>query len=109
MQEVVQGEVSLYGRTVVQQSGNMAFGMTGSAALPVFIPTWHSHNELYVARPGQEAQIINQVSLFKGFKNRASEYFDDCPVLVEQLQERELKKEDLREIVELYNSTCGRG
>ena len=105
MQEVVLGNVSLYGRTVSQYNGS-SIGGVGGAAAPMFIPSWSSHNQLWVKRDGQEAEVINQISVLKGFKKRAVEYFEDCPVLIEKLQDRDLKKSDLKEIVEFYNKDC---
>jgi hypothetical protein len=105
MQKVVVGNVSLYGRTVTQYNGS-SIGGVGGAAAPMFIPSWSSHNQLWVKRDGQEAELINQISLLKGFKARAVEYFEDCPSLIEKLQDRELKKSDLKEIVEFYNVDC---
>jgi hypothetical protein len=107
MQEVVQGKVSLYGRTVTQNSGAWMPGAGGVNAIPVFIGDWSQHNQLWVCREGKEAELINHVSLFKGFKKRASEYFGDCPSLVNKIEGRAPKKSDLKEIVEFFNSNCG--
>jgi hypothetical protein len=107
MQEVVVGGVSLYGRTVTQNNGSFMVGTGGSIAAPIYIGNWSEHNQLWVCREGEEAELINHVSLFKGFKKRAAEYFEDCPSLTAKLEGRYLKKSDLKEIVEFYNANCG--
>jgi hypothetical protein len=107
MQEVVVGGVSLYGRTVTQNNGGWVAGSAGNLAVPIYIGNWSQHNQLWVCREGKEAELINHVSLFKGFKKRASEYFKDCPSLITKLEGRDLKKSDLKEIVEFYNANCG--
>jgi hypothetical protein len=107
MQEVVVGGVSLYGRTVTQNNGSFMVGTGGSIAAPIYIGNWSEHNQLWVCREGEEAELINHVSLFKGFKKRAAEYFEDCPSLTAKLEGRGLKKSDLKEIVEFYNANCG--
>jgi len=107
MQEVVVGGVSLYGRTVTQNNGAWMPGAAGTIAVPIYTGNWSQHNQLWVCRDGKEAELINHVSLFKGFKKRAAEYFEDCPSLVTQLEGRDLKKSDLKEIVEFYNANCG--
>ena len=106
MEEIVVGPISLYGRTVNAQGAIGPMNQTGTN-IPMYHNYWMTHNELYVQKENEEAKLINQISLFKGFKKRASKYFGDCPAVVVQLEERELKKKDLKEIVELYNSNCG--
>ena len=42
----------------------------------------------------------------KNFKKLASNYFSDCPSLVEKLQNREFKKRDIIAILDFYNNSC---
>ncbi|MGV8829868.1 MAG: hypothetical protein ACWA6U_16285, partial [Breznakibacter sp.] len=40
------------------------------------------------------------------FKNDMVEYFADCPALVEKLEKKEYKKDDIESIVRFYNRNC---
>lgn len=40
------------------------------------------------------------------FRKKASEFFADCPALVSKIQNRELKRADLEEIIDYYNTQC---
>lgn len=40
------------------------------------------------------------------FKKDAAEFFQGCPELIRRIEDKELKKEDLRQIVRAFNTTC---
>jgi hypothetical protein len=42
------------------------------------------------------------------FKKEMSKYFSDCDILVKKIKAKELRKKDEIEIVEFYNSNCGK-
>jgi hypothetical protein len=42
------------------------------------------------------------------FKKDAVEFFQGCPDIVSRIEEKELKKEDLKRIVREFNSTCAK-
>jgi hypothetical protein len=42
------------------------------------------------------------------FKKDMSAFFSDCPELVKKIEEKEFKREHLREIVQFYNTQCGK-
>ncbi len=44
--------------------------------------------------------------LYKNFKKAASEYFSDCPNLVEKLKSRKLRLKHLTQILEYYDTKC---
>jgi len=47
-----------------------------------------------------------KVSLFNPFKKQASEYFSDCSELSNKILNKELRKEDIEQIVDYYNRNC---
>lgn len=107
---IVDGKLRLVGRTVlVQSGGNMMFpahpSVPNSTALysPVY---FLDHNEIMLLKEGEKPEVFNQVSLTKSFKNRAADYFKDCPSLQNKIKNKELKKEDLETTVNYYNSSC---
>ncbi|MEN8817838.1 MAG: hypothetical protein ABF274_13335 [Nonlabens sp.] len=106
MEEIVIGTVSLYGRSVNAQGSIGPMSQAGTN-IPMYHNFWMSHNEFYVQKNNEQATLINQVSLSKAFKKRAAEYFKSCPSVVTKVEAKELKKSDLKEIVELYNENCG--
>jgi len=42
----------------------------------------------------------------KNFKKAASNFFSDCPQLVKKIENKELKKKNLMEIIDFYNNSC---
>ena len=70
----------------------------------------HSYNiSSYYVRKENETEVTHLGStswISKNFKKAASNYFKDCPNLVEKLQNKEYKKKDIREIIDFYNEYC---
>lgn len=68
----------------------------------------YDYTNSYVRKPGEnEATYLASTSWLSGnFKKTASDYFADCPSLVSKIQNRELKKRDLKEIIDYYNTQC---
>lgn len=62
----------------------------------------------YVRKPYEEEAVHLASSnwISKNFKNTASNFFSDCPELVEKIQNGEFKKRDLKEIIDFYNTKC---
>ena len=109
------GKIKLVGRTVLYSNTTMTHGPVSTNVngdMIYFPPIYHHHsglhNSLLLVREGHNAIKINQVSLFKAFKKRATQFFEDCPSLVSKIENKELKKEDLILIVEYYNSNCAK-
>lgn len=46
-------------------------------------------------------------TMSKNFKNAASEFFKDCPALVEKVNTKTFKKDDIEKVVNFYNKNCG--
>ncbi|RZS98804.1 hypothetical protein [Aquimarina brevivitae] len=109
LQRMQSGKVSLY---KINTSGvntmMMGGGAGGGFGAPMVMTTPYSINDYYVKKEGEEAVThLGSTQLFsKNFKKAASDYFADCPVLVEKIQQREFKKKDIEAIVRFYNSQC---
>ncbi|KJD32067.1 hypothetical protein PK35_11545 [Tamlana nanhaiensis] len=84
---VIDGKVKLFKRTVYGQN--------------------KIYEESLIAKEGEAVIPFNYIEL-KSFKNRASEYFKDCPNLVSKLENKKYRRNDLEEIVTFYNSNCAK-
>lgn len=102
------GKKTLYYRDVFTSYGAPAmmpgaggFNMTAGGG-------FYSVTNSYLRKPEQqEATYLASTNwLSKNFKKAASEFFADCPDLVTKIQNRELKKKHLKEIITYYNSKC---
>ncbi|WP_299799379.1 hypothetical protein [uncultured Maribacter sp.] len=90
---ITTGPVTLYGRAV---------GMTSS--YPGMI-TFHNLNEFYAQRANEEiATPLQTARPSKSFKNRAIDYFSNCPTVVSKLKNKTLNKDDIMRVVEAYNN-----
>ncbi|MEO1033126.1 MAG: hypothetical protein AAFX55_17110 [Bacteroidota bacterium] len=112
---IVDGKVKLVGRTVsytdktmIHHGTSVDAGGTTITCPPEYSCLMQEHNDLLVVREGHKAIKINQLSLSKAFKQRASEFFSDCSSLVSKIENKEFKKKDLIAIVEYYNSNCAK-
>jgi hypothetical protein len=104
---LVDGELRLVARTVSVNSGGgwTQTGAPGSA--PTYTPGFMgSHNQVMFLKEGEKPEVFNDANIFKSFRKRAMDYFEDCPSLVNKLEKKEFVDDDLREIVKYYNSTC---
>ncbi|MFA5297478.1 MAG: hypothetical protein WC389_04645 [Lutibacter sp.] len=108
LEEVETGNVNLYKLSKqVYSPGYM--GSNGNIGSVGFSGGYsYNINSFYVKKNGEtEAIHLASNELFsKNFKEEASEYFKDCPQLVLKIQNKELKKRDLIEIIEFYNHQC---
>ncbi|MGB2761034.1 MAG: hypothetical protein WBC58_13815 [Maribacter stanieri] len=107
VRELEIGPVSLY---VLEQRGYSAPMYVGGAnsQMNMMHSNFYDINNLYVSK-GNSGEITHLGSnqLFsKNFKNAASEYFSDCPVLVTKIQNKEFKKKHVKDIVNFYNLKC---
>lgn len=51
--------------------------------------------------------VLMQPSIFS-FKREMTEYFSNCPKLVEKIESKDFRKKHLEEIVNYYNSECSK-
>ncbi len=111
LERLLVGKVYLY-RTVdlvyTSYVGNLG-GFRGRAGVG-FVGGGQYYNikNFYVRKKTEnEVTHLGSNQLFtKNFKQAASNYFKDCPKLVKRIQNRALKKRDLKEIVQFYNNQC---
>lgn len=103
---IVEGKVNLYKNDI----SGFYFGPTGAAGFGA--PMAMSSGPViyyYVSHEGDtEVFKITSIGNFsKNFKKAASEFFKDCPVLVEKVNAKTFKKDDIEEVVHFYNKNCG--
>ncbi|WP_421804883.1 hypothetical protein [Flagellimonas sp.] len=69
---------------------------------------WGSMTYSYLRKTNEEeaTYLASSAWVALNFRKRASEFFADCPALVTKIQNRELKRGDLEEIVDYYNTQC---
>ncbi|UGU18127.1 hypothetical protein LS482_09630 [Sinomicrobium kalidii] len=108
LKEVQTGEVSLYiatayGATPISMGGGFGGGFNTTHAYTI--------NNYYLLRTDEEeATHLGSDDLFtKNFKQAASRYFKDCPLLVKKIEDKAFKKRHLKAIVSFYNTKCNQG
>lgn len=109
MKVIIKGKVNLYTNDVGGYTYMGGTGMGGNGMGGVGMSYGGgSVTYYYVSHEGDEKvfQITAIGTISKNFKNAASEFFKDCPVLVEKIQNKTFKKGDLEEVVKFYNSQC---
>jgi len=107
---IVEGKVNLYKNDI---SGFNFGPMAGSGFGGGFgAPMAMSSGPViyyYVSHEG-DAEVFKITSIgniSKNFKNAASEFFKDCPALVEKINTKTFRKDDIEEVVNFYNKNCG--
>lgn len=110
MEVLLLGKVSLYR---VHNFGRYDSSSGGSMTLQGFSyggSQWakYSVNNYYVSKNnGTVEKLATTGTLFaKSFKKSASEYFNDCPDLVQKIKDYTFTKKDITEIVMFYNESC---
>lgn len=111
LKEVSVGEVSLYsdkisgafygGGVGFNSMGGVGMGggmMMGGGDVTYYYVCHKSDNEVF--------KITSIGNISKNFKKAASEFFKDCPKLVEKIQSKEYKKDSIESVVWFYNNYC---
>ncbi|MCB0478049.1 MAG: hypothetical protein KDC84_07795 [Crocinitomicaceae bacterium] len=114
MRVVVRGNTTLYARkqsiTLVGAPTMEGAGAGQGLNMPMGIwgpYTFGNFNEYYAFREGEDYPTgLIEVKFSKPFKEKASEYFKDCPSLSKKIENKEFKKKQVKEAVEYYNSEC---
>jgi hypothetical protein len=97
--EVIEGKVSLY--KYIQRSTNIPgqpSSMMGSDKIEVYYLKRNNENE--ATHLGSSNMVL------KNFIKATSEYFKDCPDLVDKIHEESYNKNDIEKIVWYYISHC---
>jgi len=111
MEVLLLGKVSLYrvlnfgsyadGMNITQNINGFSIGSSGR---------WekYSVSNYYVSKDGGITKKLTTTgTLFtKSFKKVTSEYFSDCPELVQKIQDYTFTKKDIEKIVLFYNESC---
>ncbi|MDF4201426.1 hypothetical protein PXD56_00570 [Maribacter sp. SA7] len=107
VRELEIGTVNLY---VLEQTGYSSPMFVGGAngQMNMAHGNYYDIKNLYVRRGinGEITHLGSNQLFSKNFKNAASTYFSDCPVLVEKILNKEFKKKHVRDIVNFYNLQC---
>lgn len=74
-------------------------GFNYSNTYKVYYITKKNSDEVYF--------IFDKKILGGKFIKSARKYFEDCPLLVEKINSKEFKRNDIIEIIEFYNKNCG--
>ena len=105
---IKEGEITLFRTLKTGHNPGMMMGPGGGA--PMMTGGYsYSISNYYVSRDNESTvfHLGSKGTYFsKNFKKAASTYFKDCPKLVTKIQNKELKKRDIVEIVEFYNENC---
>ncbi len=69
---------------------------------------FYSISSSYLRRVNEKEaiQLVSNQLFTKNFKKAATDFFADCPGLVDKIRNRELKKKNLNEIIDFYNTKC---
>ncbi len=98
--------VSCY-RDVVNSNGNMTMTPVPNGGM-MHTGFWGTITYSYLRKTEEEEAVYlastNWVAL--NFRKKASEFFADCPTLVSKIQNRELRRGHLTEIIDYYNTKC---
>ncbi|WP_324024775.1 hypothetical protein QSV08_16300 [Maribacter sp. BPC-D8] len=107
VRELEIGAVNLY---VLEQTGYSAPMFIGGVhgQMNMAHGNYYDIKNLYVRRgvSGEITHLGSNQLFSKNFKNAASAYFSDCPILVEKIINKEYKKKHIRDIVNFYNLKC---
>ncbi|WP_146106949.1 hypothetical protein [Polaribacter porphyrae] len=108
MQEVIKGKVSLYIIGASGQHVGMGFGGNSDGFGGIGGPSSFSIESYYLKRNGEDYvhYITSTGGFSRNFIKYASEFFNDCPKLVEKIKKKEYKKREIREVVKFYNTDC---
>ncbi len=87
-----------YASSIPTGNGNMSYSGGGTVS------------NYYLNRENEDgvSKITSIGGISKNFKKAASEYFKDCPKLVEKIQSKYYKKDEIEDIVIFYNKNCGK-
>lgn len=103
---VVEGDVSLYVdyRYIITASNNV-----GSNSIISNNYYYKNKTSLYLSRnKSSDVVLIKEQNkiVYKSIKKFIVNYFKNCPVLVDKINNREFEEEEIIKIVEYYNTYC---
>ena len=97
---IIEGKVNLYEKDDTYYYAYTTKSMPSGATVVSY----------YLEREGEIKiyKITSHGEISKNFKKSASRYFKDCPELVKKIKDNTFKKTDIEEVVQFYNSICGK-
>ena len=102
MEVIEEGKVSLYKKSSYKT--NMGFGFMGGSGVGIGPTVSHYYAaEYFVKRKNEE----HATDLSLRFKSTSSRYFSDCQMLIEKINNKKFREDDIIEIVYYYNDYCG--
>ncbi|NVN18059.1 hypothetical protein GUA46_06885 [Muricauda sp. HICW] len=98
--------ISCY-RDVVNPRGNMMMTPMPNGGM-MTTGFWGTITYSYLRKAGEEeaTHLASSYWITLNFRKNASEFFADCPPLASKIQDRELQRGDLEEIIDYYNTQC---
>jgi hypothetical protein len=94
----------LTGRAILYQR-NVHMTSSSGGANGILMNTTYEVAEYYVLREGETlAKPLITGRISKSFRHRASIFFEDCPSLVIQIENKTYRKKDIEEVVRAYNN-----
>lgn len=105
MLELVEaGNVNLYLSKHTSSMPLSGMGMGMGAGIPL------QQTVFYLSRAGEEIaiKVKNPGTRSRKFRKVAKEIFRDCPSLLTKLNNREFRKGGIEEVVDFYNTECGK-
>ena len=112
MEPIVTGKMNLYMRTTVTNGLMMPIGYGKFGGIGGTMTMKTEFDNYYVCKDDSDIVIklatIGRALFHKNFIKSASEYFKDCPILVDKIKNKTFKKRDIKRIVRFYNSNCNK-
>ncbi len=102
------GRVSVYifphidSNTPKNTNNNIRLGVSGGLTV---LLTNNSKGNFYLCKNKSES-VTNFSNKKKIFREETSEYFKDCPILVDKINSRKFKSKHLIKIIDFYNKNC---
>jgi hypothetical protein len=106
---IIEGKVNLYKNDISGFYFNNAASPSGfGTGMPMGMGMT-SHVTYFYIDHEKDAEVFTITSfgnISKNFKKAASDFFKDCPALVEKINNKTLEKDDIEEVVNYYNENC---
>ncbi|WP_298550494.1 hypothetical protein [uncultured Algibacter sp.] len=98
LNELIKGKIILYSSQVYNPGHTIPNGFAGGGAGMTY---GGGSATTYSIKVNDEI-----IKLGTKIKKKHHQYFNDCPVLIQKIEEKEFKKWDIYDIVEFYNEDC---
>ncbi|MGI9159778.1 MAG: hypothetical protein ACR2K1_08510 [Saprospiraceae bacterium] len=81
-------------------------GIGTSLIVEIIMACWMKPTAVHILQKGDSGELKSIQPA--NFKKDMTAFFSDCPELVRKIEEKEYKREDLRAMVQFYNTQCGK-